>query len=356
MKLIHTADLHINSPLTSAHIPPSRIAERKRELIDTFRAIVDYATPQDYGAVIIAGDLFDSETTGVRARDAITAAIGKCPDITFFYLPGNHEKKAFLPYAEKLSNLKVFGDDWTYFEFEDICIAGRAATTCDMFDTLNLSPRKKNIVVLHGELRDRSADGGIIGINDAAGRSIDYLALGHYHTYTEKEIDRRGVAVYSGTPEGRGFDETGEMGIVLLDTAGSGITHIFKPFSKRTLHDIPCDMGDVASQREAEDKIENLLFGLPARDIVRVRLTGGVKPGIPREFPYLVSRMNERFYSFEIKDECHMAISAEDYINDYSLKGEFIRLVLKDNSLTDVKKERIINAGLAALTGERPHE
>ena len=68
-------------------------------------------------------------------------------------------------------------------------------------------------MVLHGELRDKSAQGGVIGLTEAANKNIDYMALGHYHTYSEAQIDKRGVAVYSGTPEGRG-------GEAHLDKAG----------------------------------------------------------------------------------------------------------------------------------------
>ena len=40
------------------------------------------------------------------------------------------------------------------------------------------------------------------------------------------------------------------------------------------------------------------------------------------------------------------------YQNDISLKGEFIRLVLKQEDLTDEQKSKIISTGIKALSGE----
>ena len=40
------------------------------------------------------------------------------------------------------------------------------------------------------------------------------------------------------------------------------------------------------------------------------------------------------------------------YQNDISLKGEFIRLVLNQDDLTDEQKSKIISTGIKALSGE----
>ena len=60
----------------------------------------------------------------------------------------------------------------------------------------------------------------------------------------------------------------------------------------------------------------------------------------------------DRFYYFEIKDATRVRISADDFKNDRSLKGEFIRSVIADESLTDEMKEKVISTGLRALLGE----
>ena len=57
------------------------------------------------------------------------------------------------------------------------------------------------------------------------------------------------------------------------------------------------------------------------------------------------------FFFVKVKDESHLALDADAYRNDVSLKGEFIRQVLA-SELTDADKAAVIRAGLQALSGE----
>ena len=83
-------------------------------------------------------------------------------------------------------NLKRFNDDWTYFKLGTVNVIGRCNTKKEMFSELHLNETETNIVVMHGELRDRSDFGGVIGKKDIENLGIDYLALGHYHSYSEQ--------------------------------------------------------------------------------------------------------------------------------------------------------------------------
>ena len=210
MRLIHTSDIHLDSPLTT-HLSSDRVRERKRELVATFKRTVERAEMLDAIGYIIAGDLFDTEKVTRSSLENLLAIIARSPQISFFYLFGNHEKKLLVESGVELpKNLKLFDDDWTYFRLDDVVVAGRCQTAKNMFDTLKLDPTKRNIVVLHGELCDRSDEGGAIGVKEIEKLPIDYLALGHYHTYSATSIGPRCTAVYSGVAEGRGFDEVGE--------------------------------------------------------------------------------------------------------------------------------------------------
>ena len=82
MKIIHTSDIHIDSPLT-ARLSPDKIRERRRELIDGFSRLVSEAKRIGAEAMIIAGDLFDSERISKRAIDTALDAIESSPGISF---------------------------------------------------------------------------------------------------------------------------------------------------------------------------------------------------------------------------------------------------------------------------------
>lgn len=356
MKIIHTSDIHLDSPLTS-RLSTDKIRERRRELLSSFGRLVEEARVIGAEAIIIAGDLFDSERVSKRALDTAVSIISGAKDITFFYLQGNHEGDALTRSGIALpENLKTFDDEWTYYDIGEVTIAGRNDIREGMFDSLSLSPERTNIVILHGELRDRCASPETIGIKDAAGRNIDYLALGHYHSYYTEAVDDRCAAVYCGTPEGRGFDEVGEKGYVVLSAAGGRVIHSFRGFAKRRLHIIPLELDGVVRTAEIGERAERSLRSVPSGDIVRLQLCGRYFPNLWKDTDALLREFGGRFYYFEVKDSSRIAINPEDYKHDMSLKGEFIRTVSADNSLDEETKERIIACGINALMGEELFE
>ena len=355
MKILHTSDIHIGSPMT-ARLPSSKIRERRRELLSNFTDLITAAKRAQAGALIIAGDLFDSEKITKKARDTVIDAIASNPTLNFFYLKGNHEGDALLSYDGPMpKNLFIFGDDWTYFRADDVTVVGRSVCTPDMFEKLELTKDTKNIVVLHGELREHSAYPDVIGKADAAGACIDYMALGHYHSYSSHTLDSRGVAVYSGTPEGRGFDEAFDCGYVILDT-NTLPYHEFHSFAKRRLHIIALPLEGLLTPSEMVERAESVLHDIPRADLVRLELSGEYAPELWKDTDALLRRFDERFYHFEVKDSSKIKIDPESYKNDKSFKGEFIRSVSADESLDEDTKAKIIACGLYALMGENIYD
>ena len=273
--------------------------------------------------------------------------------MTFLYLSGNHEKKAISDSGISLpENLKLFGDRWTYFKIGDVNFIGRCETCPDMFSEISLNENETNVVVLHGELRDRSDFGGVVGKKDIEDLSIDYLALGHYHSYSEAKINTRCTAVYSGTPEGRGFDESGPCGYITVNVENGVVSHFFTENAKRTLHITEIDVTDTASDISLIYKIEEALKNVSSEDLLRIRLIGTRELGRTFDTEAIISSLKCSYYYAEIKDETGLKISADDFKNDLSLKGEFIRGVLDDETLSDKEKEAVINLGLSVLLRE----
>lgn len=351
MKIIHTSDIHLDSALTT-HLSSDKVRERKRELISSFRKTVEQAERAGAVAYIIAGDLFDTEKVSRSTVETLMRTIENTPSITFFYLFGNHEKRLIIDSGIPLPrNLKIFEDDWTYYRIENTIIAGRCATTEGMFDTLNIDEDKRNIVILHGELADKSAPGGYIGAKEIEDKPIDYLALGHYHSYSAKRISQRCTAVYSGTPEPRGFDEVGVKGVVEIECDLYSLTHRFVPCAKRAAVILEADITDAKNLFDIENILNNVTRGVDSGDIVRIILKGEREVSFTVDTERLASKFDTRFYYCEVKDRTHARIDPEDYKHDKSLKGEFIRCVLSAD-ISEEEKANIIATGLSALLGE----
>ena len=351
MKILHTSDIHLFSPLNTT-LEPSKVNIRRKELLSTFDRMINRAICEGVEVFIIAGDLFDSEVS----RDACErtfASMARARSIQFLYLIGNHESgREQLNGVDIPSNLKIIGDDWTYFDYNSLHIVGRSTNSPDMFSTLSLNKNDINIVVLHGELgTGRGRD--TIPQRDISGLGIDYLALGHYHSYSVNKIDERGVAVYSGTPEGRGFDEAFPCGFVIIDTVGGRISHEFVPFAKRRIFDIEVDVGALNARSEYESALTNALALARECDIVRVTLTGERGADVYADTEYLSSIFAQKYFHFEIRDKSTVKIDIEAYKNDKTMVGEFIRLVSSEEGLTSREKSDIIMLGIKALRAGR---
>lgn len=249
--------------------------------------------------------------------------------------------------------------------YKQVIITG---LTGDISQLPPLSPSRINLVMLHGQLfRHTVSSESIIdnifnySLKDFAGRNIDYIAAGHIHQYQTGSIDSRGTYCYSGCLEGRGFDECGEKGFVLLDIFGDDtndsaegwqIQFQFVPFASRQLYDLNLDVTGCTDYRLAWQQADELFSSIDSAHLVRLKLTGRILPDLNLHTDWLLQKYMDDFYLLIIEDLTRPEIFYEDYRYDISLKGEFIRLVLSDSNLKEEEKEKIIMEGLHALAGE----
>lgn len=350
MKLIHCADIHLDSPMET-NLSADKARERKLEIRSTFARMVRTAAEAGVEAILIAGDLFDGARVTKSTENYVLDLIASYPMIDFYYLSGNHDKGSNLSAAAQLpANLYVFGKVWSTYRRGNVAITG--ASTADA-DTLSLNADDVNILLLHGQERRSAGVAGedIIHLGRFKNKHIDYAALGHIHEYRPIRLDARGIACYSGCLEGRGFDECGTKGYVLLNIEGGRITHRFVSFATRTLHTVECDITGFSSQLNLEERMLSSTSDIAQRDMVKVVLTGTTSAETAPDLNHLRSVLAERFYFAKVKDETRLFINAADYAHDISLKGEFVRRVMA-SSLSESEKERVIACGFRALAGE----
>lgn len=355
MKIIHTADLHIDSKMQS-NLSKDKADERKKELILTFERMVDFAKNNGVEKIIIAGDMFDSSRVTIKSKERIFNIIKQNPNIEFLYLSGNHDEESFLSEINNnYENLKLFKDDWTSFDYGEISITGvkNQSANKHIYEMLSLDRNQFNIVVMHGQISKYNLkdDSEKVNLTKLKNKNIDYLALGHIHSFELDKLDERGVYCYSGTLEGRGFDECGEKGFVLLEIEDKKLKYEFIPFAKRTLHTIEFDITDKKDWFNIERKLIEDLLDYPKQDLIKVVLKGKFNLNLQKQIEHLNLKLNDVFFFVKIKDESSLEINVDDFKNDISLKGEFIREVM-NSDLDDQEKENVIILGLKALNGE----
>ena len=363
MKLIHCADLHLDSKMET-NLNREKAAERKQELFATFLRMIDFARNNEVEVIIIAGDLFDTaDYEQKRIKNRVLEAIMGNPCIDFIYLRGNHDKSDFFGGLEdKPSNLKLFNDkDWEAYIYGNVVITGLVFSTenkgLNMYDKLALKEENTNIVVLHGQESHYKIknDAETIVLKDLQNKYIDYLALGHIHEYKSDRLDNRGIYCYSGCLEGRGFDECGKKGFVLLETYGSDsgmteIRHTFVPVSKRVCHEVSVDISNCLTEKDITEAIAENIEMISANDLVKVVLTGEVFEELDIDVSYQLQFFEDRYYFLKIYNHTKLKIDYMSYKNDISLKGEFIRYV-EQLKISDEEKSKVIFTGIRALAG-----
>lgn len=357
MKIIHTADIHLNSKMESS-LNSEQAKMRKVELLRTFSRMIDFANDNDVQTIIIAGDLFDTESINKSTKDYVLSLISNNPHITFLYLCGNHEKTAFVDSIDSMpSNLLTFGNDWTYHNLENnVVVAGINITkenSKSLYSSLKLSKTNTNIVVMHGQVSKYFSKDTyeIVNITELKNKNIDYLALGHIHSYSIDVLDDHANYCYPGCLEGRGFDECGDHGFVLLDVNQKSVQSTFIPFAKRKIYEINVDVSGAKNTIEIDSLIQSAIANISKDSLIKINLIGKVKEDFNIDFSILSSALNEIYYFVKIVNKTTLSINISDYQNDVSIKGEFVRKVLSSN-LSDIEKEQVILYGLRALNGE----
>lgn len=375
MRLIHCSDLHLDASLRS-RFDAETACRRRAEILHTFRRMTRWASSNRVRGILLCGDLFDTETPSASAVSAVESVITEYPSVLFFYLRGNHDGGCPLFEGRSMpDNLYMFDSDWRSIDIghsvritarENAPFARSGGSGAEdgndgPFDLLSIDPRRINLVMLHGQICEGylPKDEESVPLAALRGKGIDYLALGHLHTYREFPLDQRGVAVYSGCLEGRGFDECGEKGFVLIeiDDSTGALTHQFVPFASRRLFEITCEVTGCRNVSEISGRIENQLrdkTDLRSSDIVRLLLDGELEEGCFFNTEYLRQEWEDRFFYLEIADCTKPLIHVEDYLGDVSLKGEFVRTVCTARGAKEISAERqneILRCGLRALAG-----
>ena len=371
MRIIHCADIHLDSKMES-NLTKEQARERKNEILLTFLDMVEYGAKNKADAILIAGDLFDTGRVSRKTANIITDCIISHPGIDFLYLKGNHDVDSFLDNLEQMpGNLKLFGDSWTGYQYE--CKRNEGETLEEkrkvvitgvelgkdnrqwIYDSLSLNAADWNIVTLHGqESQSRNGDAEeVIALKELKNRNIDYLALGHIHTYKTAKLDERGTYCYCGCLEGRGFDECGEKGFVVLDISEKEIHSAFVKAGRRAFYEEHIEVSGLQTTSEIERRIKEVMdqSGATSKDLIKLVLEGEMEVSGEKDISYLQKKLSENYYFVKIYDRTRRKINMEEFQFDVSLKGEFVRSVLSSR-LSQKEKEDIILAGIRALSGE----
>ncbi|MBR5381660.1 MAG: DNA repair exonuclease, partial [Oscillospiraceae bacterium] len=276
VKIIHSADFHLDSPFDS--LPEKKALERRREQRVLLESLAELAERERADLLLLSGDLFDSSVcyyetceTLLRVLSSIRARI--------FISPGNHDYYCDRsPYAvmEFPENVHVFTSPVIRsVELPDLgCrVYGAAFTSQSSRSLLRgfAAPDDGmiNLMALHGDLTgDRY---NFISTHDIESSGLDYLALGHIHAFSGICSAGKTFYAYPGCTEGRGFDETGKKGVIAGSVSKGAAKLRFVPLPGRQYRVVDADVSGSDPASAAAAAITEAM----KNDVVRVVLRGG---------------------------------------------------------------------------------
>lgn len=292
-KILHCADLHLDSPLRGLEADPDAPADRIRGATRAaFTKLVDFALDQNVKIVLIAGDLYDGDwqdwRTGqflIRELERLTSA-----GIKIVAISGNHDAESVItrklrwPDGAKL--LATGRAETVLFPELGLAVHGRGFSTKAVTESLLPSypqptPGMLNVGLLHTCANGRPGHEKYAPCTpeQLAAQGYDYWALGHIHA--REVLCRDPWIVFSGNLQGRHIGEEGAKGAMLITVedgkiVGEPAHHALDVVRWRK---IPIDLAGAADEEAALSRIRHELgdaiTGAEGRMLAaRVRLFG----------------------------------------------------------------------------------
>ena len=370
MKLLHASDFHLDSPLTG--LPPEKSALRRRELREIPVRLARLTKDEGVDLVLLPGDLFDGERVYPETVRALAGALEDMA-VPVFIAPGNHDyyhKKS--PYAASLwpDQVHIFtSPELQAVELPGLnCIVHGCAFTAPHREDDPLvgftapDDGKLHLLCVHGEV-------GLTGnYAPIAPKSMErggaaYAALGHVHAAGSGRAGRT-LWAYPGCPEGRGFDELGPKGALIVsfgENVQLGIASLDGPLME------PIDMGiqpvaarfvPVCRRQYRIETVDVNEFSavLPQEDspdLVRVLLAGESRE--PPDLSTLAAQAAPHFFHVELRDRTTLPAELWSRADEDSLTGLFLReMRTRLDSADESERGKLLLAarfGLAALEG-----
>lgn len=272
MKILHSADWHLDSPL-SGHSGENASFLRS-ELLKIPEKVAKLCRAENCDLVLLSGDLFDGSYT--RQSLTLVRTALENMKVPVFISPGNHDFCGpDSPYLreEWPKNVHIFKKA----QMESVSVpeldcriygAGYESMDCPgLIKDLRAGGEERwHIGVLHGEVSAASSYCPMTR-DQVRQTGLHYLALGHIHKGGSLRSGDT-LCAWPGCPMGRGFDELGAKGVIIAQL-GEGVRASFVPLDTPRFYDETAEAGE-----DPAEAVAALLPAMQSDDFYRVTLTG----------------------------------------------------------------------------------
>ena len=299
-------------------------------------------------AVLIGGDLLDHPFIDGETEQALRTLLeaAGCP---VFLAAGNHDPLAVTAaYRSLPANVQVFPGEMTCYTLgEGVRIFGYSAVR-EQVDTRFLAGFSApadgvNLLVAHGQMDGNAGDFQPISAEELAGSRLRLALLGHIHKGEQRNVGSCRLLV-PGIPEGRGWDETGEKFVYLIETDPFSVQPLSVAARKFMEYEV-----DLSACKDTGEMLA-AMEGVTAPEEVEFRL---ILVGTAGESPAPAMAAYTERTGREVKDRTDSFGSPEELEKQNTLQGAFVRRAMAEIRAASPEErprlEAALRLGLQAL-------
>ncbi|MBD3382418.1 MAG: hypothetical protein GF404_09495 [candidate division Zixibacteria bacterium] len=338
-KILHTADIHLGIKLSGLGKSGDKV---RAALKDSISKLVEIALEQKVDAVVIAGDLFDSNRISKPLFDFAMREISRLEDVPVVLIPGTHdcleEQSVYVTMeeAECPKNLFIFDHpDKNKLEFPErgltfYCNVNTSRTSSES-PLADLKPDETpgtHIAIAHGSVQipgKSSPKDWPIKLDEIENSGFDYVALGHWHSYFRLPT-LKVPAVYSGTPEPMSFkhQDAGWASLVEFEPDKVEIEKVKLGKLEWNTIELPCTSFKYTLELERE-----ISKHISENRLLKVLLNGVFPSDGYIDFDRLHEHMADRFLYLEVVNRTETVPSDMLKLNlpETTILGQYIHLV-----------------------------
>ncbi len=322
MKILHSADWHLDSPL-QGFLPEQREVLRRALLVLPGK-IAELCRKENCQMMLLSGDIFDGAYTKESYR-AVYDALQEV-GVPVFIAPGNHDYVgAASPWKQELwpENVHIFCKN----QIESVAVpecncrvygAGFEAMDCPgLLENFRAECQENYAVgVFHADPTQMNSPYNPVTGYQIQESGLDYLALGHIHK-TDSFVAGHTLCAWPGCPMGRGYDEQGSKG-VLITQIGDGVSTRFVELDGPRFYDVEAEAGD-----DPQQVLENLLPPVGNENYYRITFTGECSgldvSGLASQF--------KRFPNLVLRDKTVLPVDIWENAGEDSFEGIYFGLL-----------------------------
>ena len=365
VKILQAGDLHFDTPFKDLNKNIALIS--KEELLEVFSKIIDMAMENSVDILLLTGDIFDNLTVNKKTLLFIKNQLERINNIRVFISPGNHDpynEKSFYKMINWPDNVYIFKGSLEYVVIEELKTVAFGAAFNEhhirksMIKDIKAKEDYINIMTIHGDISniDEGNDYNPITLNDIGRSGLDYIAIGHRHKFSGILRENNTYYAYAGCPQGRGFDELDNKGIIIGEIAKGAVDLKFVRTSKRNYYVKEIDISNSVSYEEVKFKIISSINEEDRKNnLYKIILKGEVESYINLKEEVILDKIKDDFYFVKVIDKTEVKLDFDEISKDYSIKGVYAKKLLEKMEDEDANQELLkmaLKLGIQCLSYE----